>query len=68
MDTFDELKDAPMLDVFSQRKDGKLYIINKGCKSVVGVIVPDGNKFCIEGYVDKFDKEDDAKDVLMRGL
>ena len=69
MDTFEELKDTPMLDVFSQRKeDGKLYIINKGCKTLIGVIAPKGNKFIIEGYVDEFDTEWEAKDILMKGV
>jgi len=68
MDRFEEFNNWPMLDVFSQRKDGKLYLINKGCGVVVGVVAPKGDKFIIEGYSDEFDSEADAKDVLMKGL
>lgn len=69
MYAYEDLRDFPILDVFSQRKeDGKLYIINKGCKTLIGVIAPKDGKFIIEGYIDEFDSEMDAKELLMGGL
>jgi len=64
----EEEKEIPTTKILKKRVGKELYIVNKGCKCLIGIIYPEGDKFYIKGYSNEFSKEQEAIDVLFYGF
>ena len=64
----EETQEVSRLRILRKREGNKLYIANAGCHSLVGIIEKIDSNYYIQGYLDSFEKEQDAIDVLMMGL
>lgn len=64
----EDTAEVSRLRILRRRVDNELHIANAGCHSLIGIIQKIDGNYYIKGYLDPFDKEQDAIDVLMMGL
>ena len=66
--TIMEEKEIPTTKILKKRIGNELHLANKGCRSLIGITEKINNKFYIKGYLNEFDKEQEAIDVLSYGF
>ena len=61
-------ENIPVVKILKKRIGNKLLLANKGCGSFIGCIEQINSKFFIEGYLNEFNREQEAIDFLLYNM